>query len=52
MRLLSVLLTITATFIFSGCVVSQSPQIVNIDKINSFRDYVIQKSLMKLAIMM
>ncbi|MBE3609070.1 hypothetical protein [Campylobacter californiensis] len=43
MRLLSVLLTITATFIFSGCVASPSPQIANVDKINSFRDYVIQK---------
>ncbi|MCG3662678.1 hypothetical protein L5F37_04610 [Aliarcobacter butzleri] len=43
MRLLSVLFTITATFIFSGCVASQSPQITKIDKINSFRDYVIQK---------
>lgn len=43
MRSLSVLFTITITFIFSGCVASQSPQIANIDKINSFRDYVIQK---------
>ncbi|QNM88204.1 hypothetical protein [Aliarcobacter cryaerophilus] len=43
MRLLSVLFTITITFIFSGCVASQSTQIANIDKINSFRDYVIQK---------
>ena len=43
MRPLSVLFTITITFIFSGCVASQSPQIANIDKINSFRDYVIQK---------
>ncbi len=43
MRLLSVLFTITATFIFSGCVASPSPQIANADKINSFRDYVIQK---------
>ena len=43
MRPLSVLFTITITFIFSGCVASPSPQIANIDKINSFRDYVIQK---------
>ena len=43
MRPLSVLFTITITFIFSGCVASQSPQIENIYKINSFRDYVIQK---------
>ena len=43
MRPLSVLFTITITFIFSGCVASQSTQIANIDKINSFRDYVIQK---------
>ena len=32
MRPLSVLFTITITFIFSGCVASQSPQIANIDK--------------------
>ncbi|OCR97773.1 hypothetical protein CFT12S02855_05395 [Campylobacter fetus subsp. testudinum] len=43
MRPLSVLFIITATFIFSGCVASPSPQIANVDKINSFRDYVIQK---------
>lgn len=43
MRLLSALFTIMTTFIFSGCVASQSPQIANVDKINSFRDYVIQK---------
>lgn len=43
MRLLSALFTITATFIFSGFVASPSPQIANIDKINSFRDYISQK---------
>ena len=43
MRLLSALFTITATFIFSGCVASPSPQIANVDKINSFRDYISQK---------
>ena len=43
MRLISGLFAITATVIFSGCVASQSPQITNVDKINSFRDYVIQK---------
>ena len=35
MRLLSALFNITTTFIFSGCVASPSPQIENVDKINS-----------------
>lgn len=43
MRLISAFFAITAIFIFSGCVASPSPQIANVDKINSFRDYVIQK---------
>lgn len=43
MRFISGLFVITAIFIFSGCVASQSPQITNIDKINTFGDYVIQK---------
>jgi len=45
MRLKSVLLTVVATFIFSGCVASPSPQITNINKINSFRDYVNSKKI-------
>lgn len=43
MRFISGLFAITATVIFSGCVALSSPQITKIDKINSFRDYVIQK---------
>lgn len=43
MRLINFLLIVTVTFIFSGCVASPSPEIANIDKINSFRDYITQK---------
>lgn len=43
MRFISGLFVITAIFIFSGCVASQSPQVKNTDKLDSFRDYIFKK---------
>lgn len=43
MRLKSSSLAILATFMFSGCVTSQTPQVANIDKLDSFRDYIFKK---------